>query len=343
MALHEKKKTFQQLTGREKSAILMITLGHEVASEILRAISDEDELAELTMEIANMGKIQPDIAKAVVEEFHDLYRASMYINNGGVEWAREALAKAVGPDRAADVLARLSTSLTTVPFEFVRRIDANQLLGFIQNEHPQTIALILAYLKPDQAALIIGGLPPEAQADVAGRIAMMDRTSPTIIREVEKILERKFSSVVSQDFFNAGGIKSLVEVLNRAARATEKTIIENLEEQNPELAEEIKKLMFVFEDIILLDDRGIQRVLKEVDSRELALALKAANEEVKAKVFKNMSERMSAIIKDELEFMGPVRLRDIEEVQQKIVAQIRKLEEMGEIIIGRGGQDELVM
>lgn len=337
------KKTFQMLTGREKAAILMISLGNDVASEILKAIGDQDDLEQLAMTIANMGKIEPDITRAVIEEFYDLYQASMYINNGGVEFARELLAKALGADKAAEILSRLSDSLATMPFEFLRRIDPNQLLNFIQNEHPQTIALICAYLKPEQAALVIGGLNPETQSDVAARIAMMDRTSPAIIREVEKILERKFSAVVTQDYFNAGGIKALVEVLNRADRSTEKTIIESLEEQNPDLAEEVKKLMFVFEDIVLLDDRSIQRVLKDVDSRELALALKAANEEVKTKVFKNMSERMSSIIRDELEFMGPVRLRDIEEVQQKIVAQIRKLEEMGEIIISRGGADEIVM
>lgn len=338
-----RKKSFSQLTGREKAAILMIALGHDVASDILKSLGDQDDLEQLAMEIANMGKIEPDLTKAVIEEFYDLYQASQYINNGGVEFARELLSKALGADKAAEILSRLSDSLATMPFEFLRRIDPNQLLNFIQNEHPQTIALICAYLKPEQAALIIGGLNPEAQSDVASRIAMMDRTSPAIIREVEKILERKFSAVVTQDYFNAGGIKSLVEVLNRADRSTEKTIIESLEEQNPDLAEEIKKLMFVFEDIVLLDDRSLQRVLKDVESRELALAMKAANDEVKTKIFKNMSERMASIIKDELDFMGPVRLRDIEEVQQKIVAQIRKLEEMGEIIIGRGGQDEIVV
>ena len=337
------KKTFAQLTGREKAAIMMITLGHDVASEILKAVGDQDDVEQLAMEIANMGRIEPEVTRQVIEEFYDLYQASMFINKGGVEYARELLAKALGADKAAEILSRLSDSLATMPFEFMRRIDPNQLLNFIQNEHPQTIALICAYLKPEQAALIIGGLNPELQSEVAARIAQMDRTSPAIIREVEKILERKFSAVVTQDYFNAGGVKALVEVLNRADRSTEKTIIESLEEQTPDLAEEIKKLMFVFEDIVLLDDRSIQRVLKDVDSRELALALKAANEEVKTKVFKNMSERMSSIIRDELEFMGPVRLRDIEEVQQKIVAQIRKLEEMGEIIIGRGGQDEIVM
>jgi flagellar motor switch protein FliG len=342
MVAGKKKKTFNQLTGREKAAVLMITLGHDVSSEILKSIGDQDDLEQLAMEIANMGKIEPDVTRAVIEEFYDLYQASMYINNGGVEYARELLSKALGPDKAAEILSRLSDSLATMPFEFLRRIDPNQLLNFIQNEHPQTIALICAYLKPEQAAMIIGGLNPEAQADVAARIALMDRTSPAIIREVEKILERKFSAVVTQDYFNAGGIKSLVEVLNRADRSTEKTIIEALEEQNPDLAEEVKKLMFVFEDIVMLDDRSIQRVLKEVDTKDLSYALKAANDEVKTKIFKNMSERMAGIVKDELDYMGPVRLRDIEEVQQKIVAQIRKLEEMGEIVIGRGGQDELV-
>lgn len=337
------KKSIQTLTGREKAAILLIALGPESSAEILRAIGDDDDVEQLALEIANLGRVEPEVTKAVIEEFYSLYKASTYINNGGVEYARDLLRQALGAEKATEILARLSDSLETMPFEFLRRIDPNQLLNFIQNEHPQTIALICAYLKPEQAALIIGGLPPDSQADVAGRIAQMDRTSPTIIREVERILERKFSSVMAQDFFNAGGIKSLVEVLNRADRSTEKTIIESLEEQNPDLAEEIKKLMFVFEDIILLDDRSLQRVLREVDNKELALALKGSNEEVKTKVFKNISERMGNMIKDELEYMGPVRLRDIEEVQQKLVAQIRKLEESGEITISRGnGGDELV-
>jgi flagellar motor switch protein FliG len=338
------KKTFAMLTGREKAAVLLVTLGYDVASEILKAFGDQDDLEQLTMEIANMGKIEPATTKAVIEEFYELYQASTFIANGGVEYARELLSKALGPEKAAEILGRLSDSLATMPFEFLRRSDPAQLLNFIQNEHPQTIALICAYLKPEQAALVIGGLNPDFQADVAARIALMDRTSPAIIREVEKILERKFSAIVTQDYFNAGGVKSLVEVLNRADRSTEKTILESLEEQNPDLAEEIKKLMFVFEDIVLLDDRSMQRVLRELDTKELSLALKAANEDVKSKVFKNVSERMGNMIKDELEYMGPVRLRDIEEVQQKIVAQIRKLEEMGEIIISRGGgQDEIVM
>ncbi|MEB3198103.1 MAG: flagellar motor switch protein FliG [Candidatus Sericytochromatia bacterium] len=337
-----KKKTVNELSGREKAAILLVSLGEDVASELLRNVTDQDDLEQLTMEIANMGRVDGDVSRAVLEEFYALYQASRSTAMGGVETARDLLSKALGADRAAELLGRLTDQLATIPFEFMRRIEANQLLNFIQNEHPQTIALICAYLKPEQSATIIGGLSPEAQSDVAARIALMDRTSPAIIREVERILERKFSAVVSQDFFNAGGVKNLVEVLNRADRSTEKTIIESLEEQNPELADEIKKLMFVFEDIVLLDDRSIQRVLKDVESKDLALALKGSNDEVKAKIFRNMSERMSGMIQDELGYMGPVRLKDIEEVQQKIVAVIRKLEEAGEIMISRAGQDDLV-
>jgi flagellar motor switch protein FliG len=342
MAGKSSKKGANELTGREKAAILLVSLGQDVASEVLRQLGDQDDLEQITMEIANLGRIEPDVSRAVIEEFYTIYQASRNAANGGVDIARDMLIKALGPERAAELLGRLTDQLATIPFEFMRRIEANQLLNFIQNEHPQTIALICAYLKPEQSATIIGGLSPEAQSDVAARIALMDRTSPAIIREVERILERKFSAVVSQDYFNAGGVKSLVEVLNRADRSTEKTIIEALEEQNPELADEIKKLMFVFEDIVVLDDRSIQRVLKDVESKDLALALKGSNDEVKAKIFKNMSERMAGMIQDELGYMGPVRLKDIEEVQQKIVAVIRKLEEGGEIVISRGGADELV-
>lgn len=338
----KKKVNVNDLSGREKAAILLVSLGQDVAAELLRQIKDQEDLEQLTMEIANMGRVEADVSRAVLEEFYSVYQASRSASTGGVEFARDLLSKALGPDRAADLLGRLTDQLATIPFEFMRRIEANQLLNFIQNEHPQTIALICAYLKPEQSATILGGLSPEAQSDVAARIALMDRTSPAIIREVERILERKFSAVVSQDFFNAGGVKNLVDVLNQVDRATEKTIIESLEEQNPELADEVKKLMFVFEDIVVLDDRSIQRVLKDVESKDLALALKGSNDEVKGKIFKNMSERMAGMIQDELGYMGPVRLKDIEEVQQKIVAIIRKLEEAGEIMISRGGQDDLV-
>jgi flagellar motor switch protein FliG len=332
----------QQLTGKQKAAALLVALGPETASAILKSLGNSEDIEMLTLEVANLGKLPSEDTERVLEEFYHILQANQYISTGGVQYARELLTKALGLEKAEEILHRLSESLTALPFEFIRQADPMQILNFIQNEHPQTIALILAYMKSEQAAMVVSGLPSELQTDVATRIAQMDRTTPAVLREVEKVLERKFSAVMSQDFTNAGGLKSLVAMLNSVDRGTEKTILESLEEQNPDLAEEIKKLMFVFEDIVLLDDRSIQRILREVDTKELSLALKGSNDEVRAKVFKNMSERMGKIVKDELEFMGPVRVRDVEEVQQKIVSIIRTLEERGEIIVSRGGGDELL-
>lgn len=331
-----------QLTGRQKAAILLIALGPEIAAQIYKHLKDE-EIEQLTLEIANMRRVDPKLKEEVVEEFHQMCVAKEYIAQGGIEYAKEILERALGTQKALDVINRLSSTLQVKPFDFVRKTDPSQLLNFIQGEHPQTIALIMAYLDPDKAAAILSALPPERQADVARRIALMDRTSPEVIREVEKILERKLSSLVQEDFTSAGGVKTLAEVLNRVDRSTEKAIMENLEVRDPELAEEIKRLMFVFEDIVQLDDRSIQRVLREVDSKELALALKGASEEVFNKIRRNMSKRAADMLKEEIEFMGPVRLRDVEEAQQKIVNIIRKLEEAGEIVIARGGGDEIIV
>ena len=237
----------------------------------------------------------------------------------------------------------LTTSLQVRPFDFLRKTDPSQLLNFIQNEHPQTIALIMAYLAPEQAATVLSSLPPDAQADVAKRIATMDRTSPDVIREVERVLERKLSSFVTQDFTTAGGTKAIVNILNVVDRSTEKSIIEQLEVDNPELAEDIKKLMFVFEDIVQLDDRSLQMVLREVDQKDLSLALKATNDEVKNKIYKNMSKRAGDMLKEELEFMGPVKIRDVEDAQQKIVGVIRNLEDKGDIVVSRGKGDEMIV
>jgi flagellar motor switch protein FliG len=332
----------KNLSGKQKAAALLVALGPDTASMILKALGDTEEVETLTLEIANLGKLSNEASEELLEEFYHTLQANQYISTGGVNFARELLSKALGPDKAEEILQRLSDSLTTLPFEFIRQADASQILNFIQNEHPQTIALILAYMKAEQAAMVISGLPSDLQTEVATRIAQMDRTTPAVLREVEKVLERKFSAVMNQDFTNAGGLKALVDVLNRVDRGTEKTILESLEEQNPDLAEEIKKLMFVFEDIVVLDDRSIQRILRDVDTKELAIALKGSNDDVRTRIFKNMSERMGKIVRDEIEFMGPVRVRDVEEVQQKIVATIRSLEEKGEIIVSRGTGDELV-
>ena len=257
--------------------------------------------------------------------------------------SKDLLEKALGEDKARDVIGKLTASLQVRPFEFVRKTDASQLLNFIQDEHPQTIALILSYLSASQAAAIIASLAPQKQADVAKRIAQMDRTSPDVIKEVEKVLERKLASLVNQDYTIVGGVDSVVEVLNTVDRGTEKHIMENLEIEEPELADEIRKKMFVFEDILMLDDRSIQRVLREVENSELAVALKNANEEVQNVIFNNMSTRLVDMIKEDMEYMGPVRLKDVEEAQQKIVNIIRKLEDSAEIVISRGGGDEIIV
>ena len=279
----------------------------------------------------------------MLNEFYEICIAQQYIAEGGITYAKDLLEKALGIDKAMDVISKLTASLQVRPFEFLRKTDASQLLNFIQDEHPQTIALILSYLSAGQASQVVAALPPEKQADVAKRIAQMDRTSPDIIKEVEKVLERKLSSLVNQDYTIIGGVDSIVEILNAVDRSTEKHIMETLEIDEPELADEIRKKMFVFEDILSLDDRAIQRVLRDVDNNELAVALKNANEEVQNVIFRNLSKRLAAMIKEDMDFMGPVRIKDVEEAQQKIVNIIRKLEDAGEIVDARGGGDDLVV
>lgn len=329
------------MTGREKAAVLLVSLGAEASAEVFKHLRQE-EIDELTLEIAGIGHITPERRSAVVEEFYETAVAQEYIAEGGLEYARAVLERALGSDRASEVMGRLSTSIQVSPFEFLRRTDAAQILNVIANEHPQTVALILAYLPPDTAAQVVSALPEELQAEVAMRIALMDRTAPEVIREIERVLERKLSAVINQDFTTAGGLRALVDLLNQVDRATERTILEALDEQNPELADEVRRMMFLFEDIVLLDDRSIQQVLREVDGKELGVALKGTSDEVKDKIFRNMSERAAAIVREDLEFMGPVRVKQVEEAQQKIVAVIRRLEEAGQVVIVRGGEDELV-
>ncbi len=332
----------QDYTGIQKAAILLIALGPERSADIFKHLK-EDEIEELTLEIANTRSVSPQVKEDVLNEFYQICLAQQYIAEGGIGYAKELLDKALGEDRAKEVITKLTASLQVRPFEFVRKTDPSQLLNFIQDEHPQTIAMILSYLTSAQAALVIGALPPEKQADVAKRIAMMDRTAPDVIKEVERVLEKKLSSLVNQDYTIVGGVDAIVNILNTVDRTTEKHIMESLEIEEPELADEIRKKMFVFEDILLLDDRAIQRVLRDVDNADLGVALKAANEEVQNVIFKNLSKRLAAMIKEDMEFMGPVRMKDVEEAQQKVVSVIRKLEDSGEIVISRGGGDEIVV
>jgi len=331
-----------EISGREKAAIFLIALGPEKSAEIFKHLKEE-EIEQLTLEIANIRTVSPEEKEKVLEEFYQLCLAQQYIAEGGIAYAKDILEKALGPQKAMEIINKLTVSLQVRPFDFVRKADPSQLINFIQGEHSQTIALILAYLRPSQAAVVLSALPQDKQVDVARRIAMMDRTSPEVIKEVEKILEKKLSSLVIEDFTVAGGISTIVDILNSVDRGTEKNILETLELEDMELAEEIKKRMFVFDDIVTLDNRSIQRFLREVDNSVLVVALKGANEEVQKVIFNNMSKRLVEMIKEDMEYLGPVRLRDVEEAQQKIVNIIRKLEDAGEIVISRGGGDEIIV
>lgn len=331
-----------EISGRRKAAILLVILGPERAAQVLKHL-DEADVEMLTIEIANLGEISDEEKKAVLEEFHGLLQAREMLVSGGIDYAKQVLEKAFGPEKAMRIIERLVSNLQVRPFEFVKKADPLQLVNFLQSEHPQVIALVLSYLEPAMASQVLGALPEELQIEVVKRIALLERTSPEIVKEIERSLERKLSGIVSQQFSKVGGVDTAAEIMNNIDRQTEKKIMERLSQETPELAEEIRRRMFVFEDILKLDDRSIQLVLREVDTRDLAVALKGASDEVKEKIFKNMSKRAAQILKDELEFMGPVRVKDVEEAQQKIINVIRRLEEAGEIVIARGGGEELIM
>jgi len=334
--------TLRKLNGRQKAAALLIALGSELSAEVLKHLKETD-IDRVTVEIFRMEKIAHEVRSEVMDECLQMARAQGYVSSGGLEYARDLLTKSLGPQRAAEILDRLAASMRSEPFDFVRMTDPSQIVSFIQEERPQTIALMLSHLRPSLAGSIIARLDRELQAKVALCIATMERTTPEVVEQVEQTLKRRLSSVLNQDYSSVGGVEFLVRVLMQVNRSTEKLIMQSLEEFDPSLAEEVRKQMFVFEDIVKLDDRSIQRVLREVDQKDLALALKAASDEVKQKVFKNMSSRASQMLKEDMEISGPVRLRAVEDAQQRIVAVVRRLDEAEEIVIARGGpEDELV-
>ncbi|MFB6356245.1 MAG: flagellar motor switch protein FliG [bacterium] len=331
----------EDLTGMEKTAILLVSLGPDLSAEIFKHLSDK-EVEQLSLEIARLEQVEPEVREAVLEEFNEMLKAQEYISQGGMDTAQDILEKAMGSGKAKEMIDRLTSAHEVRPFDFIRQADPSHILNFIQGEHPQTIALVMAYLDPEVASNIVQQLPMDQQAEVSRRIAQMERTSPEMIREVERVLERKLSSLVNEEYASTGGIESIVEMLNHADRSMEKSILGNLEEDDPELAEEIRQKLFVFEDITQLDDSSVQRVLREVDEEELALALKAVDDNVKNKILDNMSSRAANMLEEELEFMGPVRVQDVEEAQQDIVNVIRRLEEEGEVVVARGGEDEII-
>ncbi len=330
------------LSGKEKAAILLIALGPERSAKIFEHLSEE-EIEELTLQIASVPKVTPQEKDEILEEFYQICLAQEFMSEGGINYAKDVLEKAMGSQKATEIINKLTASLQVRPFDFVRKADASQLLNFIQNEHAQTLALVLSYLSPQQAATILSSLPQERQAEVAMRIATMEATSPEVVKDVEFVLEKKLSSVVTRDFASTGGIQSIVDILNTIDRSTEKFIMETLEIEEPELAEEIREKMFVFEDILNLDPVYVQRFIREVENSELSIALKVAKDELKDLIFSNMSKRMAEMLQEDMEFMGPVRLKDVEEAQQRIVAIIRKLQDAGEIVISRGGGDDIIV
>ncbi len=337
----KKEQDIKDLKGIQKVAIFMLSLGPDLSSKILKGFT-ETEIERITLEIANTTSVKNETIMEVVEEFMLLMDARQYMLDGGIAYAREILEKTLGPQKASLLIKKLKESSQIRPFSFAKKADPRQLANIIGQEHPQTIALILSYLQSDQAAVVLSALPVELQAEIARRVAVMERISPEVLKGVEKILEERLATIMVQDYTAAGGIPSLVDILNQVDRSTEKLILEELETYDADLVEEIRKRMFVFEDIVNLDDTAIQRVMREVDTKDLALALKGVNEEVTSRIFQNISKRGAEMLREDIDFMGPVRLRDVEEAQQRIVSVIRRLDEAGEIILARGGEDTII-
>ncbi len=333
----------ETISGVRKAAILLLALDRDVAARILRLLNT-DMVEDITREIASLDDLPREISDDVVQEFYNLALARQYASEGGLGYAKLLLERSLNKDDAGRIMQLIEHQVHKQPFTFLQKADSDELLTFIQEEHPQTIALILAHLPSSKASEILSGLPAAKQIEVVTRIANMETTNPEVITEVERGLESRLAGIVSQNLRRVGGVESVAEMLNLADRSTEKGILESLESEDPDLVEQIRRLMFVFEDILMVNDKGIQSVLKEVDHNELAYALRTASDDLRDKIFRNMSERAAQLIKEEMEYMGPVRVADVEAAQQKIVDVVRRLEDAGEIIIaGRGGEKELVV
>ncbi|MEX0655191.1 MAG: flagellar motor switch protein FliG [Phycisphaeraceae bacterium] len=336
-------ETVSEMSGVRKAAILLLTLDQDASTTLLKQLPGP-AVEEVTRELASLGDIPRGARDQILKEFYDLAVAQTWASEGGLDYARALLQHSLDPKEADRILQQISTQVRRTPFSFLQKAESTNLLTFIQDEHPQTIALIVSHLPHHKASEILGGLPTPKQIEVVKRVANMEQTNPEVITEVEKGLESRLANMLNQSFEKIGGVNTVAEMLNLVDRTTEKSIMEGLEAEDPDLVEEIRRLMFVFEDILLVNDKGIQSVLKEVDNDELALALKTASQELKDKVFSNMSERAAKLIQEDMEYMGPVRVSDVEGSQQRIVDVVRRLEDAGEIIIsGRGGDKEMIV
>jgi len=340
----DERVALASLPGRRKAAILLVSLGSKGAAEVFRHLPNE-MIEQLTVEMAKMQAVEPEYASSVMQEMVDTAYARGYLAEGGLRFAREVLEQSVGSQRAGEILNRLSVIIEQTPFEFLRNTPADQIAAFLRNEHPQTVAMVVAQLpNTPLAAKVMELLEAELQADVAMRIAMMGQTSPDVVKEVAQVMERKLETVLQREWAAAGGVRSLAAILNAANRSTERNILVHLGNENDEVANEVRSLLFVFEDILKLDDRSIQMVLREVDSKDLGLAMRGASTEVQSKILDNMSQRGAEMLREEMEYMPPQRRRVVEEAQTKIVGVVRKLEDSGELVISRGGdaEDELI-
>lgn len=333
----------EELEGLTKAAILLLAVGPERASAVLKNLNPR-AVEEVTRELASLGRVSTELQNDVIEEFYGITIASQYANEGNLDYAKAILENSLDAKSAERMLGQIQTQVQRTPFSFLQRAESENLMTFIQDEHPQTIALILCHLPHHKAGEIVGGLPLQKQIEVVKRVANMEQTNPEVIRDVEKGLESRLSSMLVQSMEKAGGVDTVAEILNLTDRSTEKAIMEGLEADDPDLVEQIRRLMFVFEDVLKVNDKGIQAVLKEIDNAELAMALKTASEELKVKIFKNMSERAAALIKEDMQYMGPVKISDVEAAQQRIVDTVRRLEEAGDVVVeGRGGDAELMV
>lgn len=334
---------YDEMSPMQKAAVALVAFGPEVSAHVLKGMPEQD-LEKITVEIANLRDVPANVEEKVIEECHQIFMARQYISQGGVDFAHQILEKAVGVAKAREIMNRLESTIKSHGFRLLKDIDPKQLTSFLQNEHPQTISLILTQLSPHQAASVLSELTPELQAEVALRIATMEKIAPEILGEIEQTLEGHFERTAVGEMSASGGAKAIAEILNLIDTSAEKNILQSLEAEDGDLAAEVKNMMFVFDDLTLLDDRSIQRLLKEVETKDLSLALKAASEEVQAKIFANVSERVTVMIKEEMEFMGPTRLSDVEAAQGRIVEAVRRLEEEGQIIIsGRGGKEDIIV
>lgn len=338
--MKQKQLAASELTGKQKAAVLLMSMDVDIAAKVFKEL-DMKEVEQIAVEITNLRDLPPSVVEDVIEEFYQLMTAQNFMVEGGLEYAQVLLEKSYGLERAKEIIEKIRVLTTVRGFNILKKADPQQLASFLSKEHPQTIALILSHLPPDQSAEVINEFPEEIRSETIMRIATIGKVSPQLVSEIEHVVDQIAEATLSQNLASAGGAQMVANILNKSNNATAKSMLESIEEKDFGLATEIKRLMFLFEDIVLIDDKGIQRILRDVDKRDLALALKISDEKIKNKIFRNMSERAAAVVQEELEFMGPVKLKEVESAQMRIVDVIKKLEDEDEVQVGGRGKEDI--